>query len=70
MDDGIPSQEMITGLTKYITDPNIRPLTDKVVVKAPTAVNYSISLTIISILQIQDPWKQSRARSPRQWMTS
>ena len=45
MDDGIPSQEMITGLTKYITDPNIRPLTDKVVVKAPTAVNYSISLT-------------------------
>ena len=34
MDDGIPSQEMITGLTKYITDPNIRPLTDKVVVKA------------------------------------
>lgn len=45
MDDGIPSQEMITGLTKYITDPNIRPLTDKVVVKAPTVVNYSISLT-------------------------
>ena len=45
MDNGIPSQEMITGLTKYITDPNIRPLTDKVVVKAPTAVNYSISLT-------------------------
>ena len=45
MNDGIPSQEMITGLTKYITDPNIRPLTDKVVVKAPTAVNYSISLT-------------------------
>ena len=45
MDDGIPSQEIITGLTKYITDPNIRPLTDKVVVKAPTAVNYSISLT-------------------------
>lgn len=45
MDDGIPSREMITGLTKYITDPNIRPLTDKVVVKAPTVVNYSISLT-------------------------
>lgn len=45
MDDGIPSQEMITGLAKYITDPNIRPLTDKVVVKAPTAVNYNIDLT-------------------------
>ncbi len=33
MDDGVPSQEMITGLTKYITDPSIRPLTDKVMVK-------------------------------------
>ena len=45
MDDGVPSQEMITGLTKYITDPSIRPLTDKVMVKGPTSVNYSIDLT-------------------------
>lgn len=44
MNDGIPSQEMITGLTKYITDPSIRPITDKVVVSAPKSVNYTIDL--------------------------
>lgn len=40
----IPQQEMLTLIDDTVNDKKIRPLTDKVVVKAPTVVNYDIEL--------------------------
>lgn len=44
VDGKVPDAEMIDGLTKFITDPSIRTLTDKVVVKAPDVVEYTIDI--------------------------
>lgn len=41
----IPSQIFLDGISTFLNDRTIRPLTDKVEVKAPSTVNYSISLT-------------------------
>ena len=41
---GIPSESMINGLTSYITDKKIKPITDKVVISAPGTVDYGIKL--------------------------
>lgn len=40
----IPQQEMLTLIDDTVNDKKIRPLTDKVIVKAPTVVNYDIEL--------------------------
>lgn len=40
----IPTQTMINGLEGYLTDENIRPLTDKVTVLAPEELPFDISL--------------------------
>lgn len=41
----IPSQTFLDGISTFLNDRTIRPLTDKVEVKAPSTVNYYISLT-------------------------
>lgn len=41
----IPGEAMIKGLQSYIENPEIKPLSDKVVVSAPEAQDYTISLT-------------------------
>lgn len=41
----IPKEADVKGLQSYIEDPEIKPLSDKVVVSAPTAQDYTISLT-------------------------
>ena len=38
-------ESVLTGLEEYLQDEKIRPLTDKVTVKAPTALNFGIDLT-------------------------
>ena len=46
MDNGeIPDSRILSDISDYINQPHIRPLTDQVVVEAPTAVNYDIELT-------------------------
>ena len=45
MDNGIPSQNVINDMQEYISSDEIRPLTDQVIVSAPTAVNFSVELT-------------------------
>ena len=46
MTDGkLPEESVLTGLEEYLQDEKIRPLTDKVTVKAPTALNFGIDLT-------------------------
>jgi len=46
MDDGtIPGAGVIAGLQAYLEDAEIRPLTDHVVVSAPTPQSYAINLT-------------------------
>jgi phage-related baseplate assembly protein len=44
-DGSLPTKTTIEGLTEYLQDNNIRPLTDKVTVLAPEAVNFNIGLT-------------------------
>ena len=45
MKDGeLPTESMISGLQQYLMDGNIRPLTDKVTVKAPGTVDYNLSV--------------------------
>lgn len=44
-DGEIPNQAMIDELMLFLSDKTRRPLTDKVVVSAPTQVNYSIDCT-------------------------
>lgn len=44
-DGAAPGQEMIEGLTSYLRDQNIRPMTDLVTVSAPAEVAYTIDLT-------------------------
>lgn len=44
--DGVlPGDTAITEISEYLSSDNIRPLTDKVVVKAPTTVTYNITVT-------------------------
>lgn len=46
MKDGtMPGQEMLEGLEEYLATSKIRPMTDLVTVMAPTAVNFTVSLT-------------------------
>lgn len=40
-----PGEETIEGLTEYLRDKNVRPMTDLVTVAAPEEVSYSITLT-------------------------
>lgn len=45
MKDGeLPSESMIRGLQAYLEDGQIRPLTDKVTVKAPEIVEYNLNV--------------------------
>ncbi|MDY3230604.1 MAG: baseplate J/gp47 family protein [Clostridiaceae bacterium] len=41
----IPSDGFVKGLTEYLENSSVRPLTDKVVVKKPEIVNYEIEFT-------------------------
>lgn len=41
----IPNQTFLHNVKNYISDSKRRPLTDKVIVKAPTLINYNIELT-------------------------
>lgn len=43
----LPNDTMIQGLTDYISDKKIKPLTDLVIVAAPDTVEYSISVRYI-----------------------
>lgn len=46
MEDGtLPEDAVIQALQKYLEDENVRPLTDKVKVKAPGTVDYRLELT-------------------------
>lgn len=46
MEDGeLPEESLITGLQKYLSDSNIRPLTDKVQTGAPDLVECNIEVT-------------------------
>lgn len=40
----IPDNKILEDIMEFISKPNIRPLTDQVIVEAPEAVNYNISL--------------------------
>ncbi len=45
MEDGeLPEENLIEGLKKYLSDNNIRPLTDKVQTGAPELIKYNIDL--------------------------
>ena len=45
MQDGsVPGDEVVKGLQNFLQDDDIRPLTDKVVVSAPTTKSYDISV--------------------------
>lgn len=44
-DGGLPTSGIITGLQNYLQNQQIRPLTDKVTVKAPDTVDYKINVT-------------------------
>ncbi len=44
-DGSLPTKTMIDGLTQYLQDENIRPLTDKVTVLAPETVAFDMQLT-------------------------
>ena len=41
----LPGQELLQSITDYVSQKQYRYLTDKLVVKAPTEVNYNIDLT-------------------------
>jgi len=41
----LPDPQMIDLVKKHLNDEKVRPLTDKVIVSAPTVVNYDINLT-------------------------
>lgn len=44
-DGSVPEEEILTGLADFLADNDIRPLSDLVTVKAPTAVPFDINLT-------------------------
>lgn len=44
-DGTLPEQTFLDGLKAHLSDETIRPLTDNLIVTAPTAVNYTIKLT-------------------------
>ena len=41
----LPSEAFITGLTEYLSESAIRPMTDKVIIAAPDVVNYTLDFT-------------------------
>jgi phage-related baseplate assembly protein len=41
----IPSQDMINTVINYLSDDKVRPLTDQVIVSAPSIINYDINFT-------------------------
>lgn len=46
MENGeLPDEAMVQGLQKYLEDEKIRPLTDRVTVKAPETVDYTLEMT-------------------------
>lgn len=45
IDGGIPEESTVKALQAYLDDPNIKPLSDKVVVSAPTIQSYDIVFT-------------------------
>lgn len=45
LDGALPESAMISGLQAYLSSDDIKPLTDKVVVKAPDAEKFTIELT-------------------------
>ena len=45
LDGALPEQAMISGMQEYLSSEEIRPLTDKVVVKAPDVEKFTIELT-------------------------
>lgn len=51
MRDGSPTQEILSLVAKTLNDERVRPLTDQVVVSAPTKIDYQIiaNLTIFSL---------------------
>lgn len=45
MNDGeLPSESMLLGVQKFLSDEQIRPLTDRVTVKAPETVEYKVNV--------------------------
>lgn len=45
MNDGeLPSESMLLGVQKFLSDEKIRPLTDRVTVKAPETVEYKVNV--------------------------
>lgn len=45
LDGDIPPETVVNALQTYLENPDIKPLSDKIVVSAPTAQNYDIDLT-------------------------
>lgn len=45
VDGNLPTQTTITGMSAYLQDENIRPLTDHVTVLAPETVSFNIAVT-------------------------
>lgn len=44
-DETIPDESFLNGLEKYLKDSNIKPITEKVTVIAPTVITYNVSAT-------------------------
>ena len=44
-DGSIPGESVVSGLQQYLSDSQIRPLTDDVTVKTPTTESFSVSLS-------------------------
>lgn len=44
--DGNPTQEILDTVQNYLSDDKIRPLTDKVVVKSPEKINFTLCATV------------------------
>ena len=45
MDTGIPTEDEIEDMQEYLSSDDIRPVTDHVTVKAPTAVSFTVNIT-------------------------
>jgi len=45
LDSGFPTEEDIAGMTEFLSAKTIRPLTDRLTVRAPAEVKYNIELT-------------------------
>ncbi|MGN0903119.1 MAG: baseplate J/gp47 family protein [Succinivibrio sp.] len=76
VDGALPEQSFLEGLKLHLSDETIRPLTDNLIVTAPTPVNYTIELTwylssddIDKINQITEDVKTA-VENFRQWQQS